>query len=188
MNDLDATVRELLAGRRTINSFRTERVPTDVIREAIDLARWAPNHRLTEPWNFYVLGEETAQRVAERNAELVATSKGEVAGRKKLERWSAMPGWLVVTHDRSPDDALRDREDYAATCCAVHNLSLALWSRGVGVKWTTGAVTRDERFAAIVGFDPGAERVVGLFWYGIPESVPRVRRCKSVDDILIERP
>ena len=31
--------------------------------ELLELARWAPNHHLTEPWRFRVLGPETFDRL-----------------------------------------------------------------------------------------------------------------------------
>lgn len=177
-----AQVARLLRTRRTIHLFKPEKPPHDIVLEALRLARWAPNHRLTEPWRFYLLGDETAEAIARRNAELVAAQRGANAGQKKLERWRAMPGWLAVTAQRS-DDAQREREDYAATCCAVQNFQLYLWSHGIGVKWTTGDVTRDPRFAELVGFDPEAERLVGLLWYGYPAEVPQTQR-KPLGEVL----
>lgn len=176
----------LICSRRTIHQFEPESPPRAVIRRALDLARWAPNHRLTEPWRFYLLGPETADAVARLNAEIVAEARGAAAGENKLKRWRSMPGWLVVTARRS-DDLIRDREDYAATCCAVQNLQLYLWSQGIGVKWTTGAVTRDARFFDLVGIDAAAERLVGMLWYGYPADIPETPRT-SLSDVLVERP
>src|SRR5690606_24500642 len=140
------TIAEVIRSRRTIHLFEPERVPPDEeILAAIELARWAPNHHLTEPWRFYILGRQTADAIAHLNAELVTKSRGEAAGRAKLERWLAIPGWMVVTSRRSPDP-VRDREDYAAYCCAIQSLQLYLWRRGIGTKWTTGKVTQTARF------------------------------------------
>lgn len=150
------------------------------------MARWAPNHKLTEPWHFYLLGPETAQQIVELNAQLVAAEKGKSAGEKKRARWSKMPGWVVLTCDIS-DDELRQREDYAACCCAAHNMQLYLWSEGIGVKWTTGAVTRDPRFYDLIWVSPEIEKVVGMFWYGYPAHQPETRR-KPVNRILVELP
>lgn len=165
----------LIRSRRTIHEFREEPAPRELALKAIDLARWAPNHHLTEPWRFYLLGPETAEAVARLNAELVAEREGAEAGAAKYERWRRIPGWLAVTCERS-GDPLRSREDYAACCCAIHNLSLYLWSEGVGVKWTTGAVTRDPRFYDLAWIDPEAETVVGLVWYGYAAEVPNPAR------------
>jgi nitroreductase len=165
----------LLSSRRTIHLFQPEVPPRETVVQALDLARWAPNHRLTEPWRFYLIGRETATAIAHLNAEIVAETRGEQAGTAKLERWLAVPGWMAVTCVRS-DDPVRAREDYAACCCAVQNAMLYLWSEGIGVKWTTGDVTRDDRFFELLGVDPEAEALVGLFWYGYPAEIPVTRR------------
>ena len=170
-----AQTEALLRGRRSINRFRPELPPRQLILRAMELARWAPNHLNTEPWHFYWLGPETRGAVVELNCELVTAAKGEVVAGIKRERWSAIPGWLVVTCDRS-DSALRQQEDYAACCCAVHNMALYLWSAGVGMKWTTGEVTRDPRFYDLLWIDPQLEMVVGLLWYGYPDESPEQTR------------
>ncbi len=178
------SLEELIRGRRSINFFEQEPPPRELILEAIDLARWVPNHHLTEPWRFYLLSENVKSTIVELNANLVAVKKGEEAAAAKRARWSSIPGWLVVTCLKSSDE-LRAREDYAATCCAIYALSLYLWSRGVGTKWTTGEVTRDERFYEAIWTDPKVEQVVGLVWYGFAAEVPVTAR-KPVSDILVE--
>ncbi|MDZ7840575.1 MAG: nitroreductase [Gammaproteobacteria bacterium] len=178
------SIGEVIRDRRTINFFKPDVPPREVVLEAIDLARWAPNHHLTEPWRFYLLSDAIKQQIVNLNANLVARAKGEEAGRAKRERWGRIPGWLVVTCVRSHDE-LRRKEDYAACCCAVHNLALYLWSRGIGMKWTTGAVTRTDAFYDLVWVDPVVEEVVGLFWYGYPDEVP-VSVRKPVPEILVE--
>lgn len=62
-----------------------------------------------------------------------------------FERWHAMNGWLAVTCVKSADP-VREREDYAACCCAIQNLYLLLWQRGIGLKWNTGRLVREPRF------------------------------------------
>lgn len=177
----------LIQTRRTIHDFRPDEIPPrETLLKALDLARWAPNHHLTEPWHFYLLGKETAAGIARLNAELVTAKNGPDAGREKLERWLAMPGWLVLTCFNS-DDQLRAREDYAACCCAMQNAMLYLWSENIGVKWTTGAVTRDPRFYDLIWVDPELETVVGLFWYGYAADVPQPQR-KPLDSIMAELP
>lgn len=179
-------IARVIRQRRTIHSFRDDCPPREVILEAIDLARWAPNHHQTEPWRFHLLGPETIAGIVELNARLVAERKGEAAGRAKRDRWSQVPGWLAVTTAVS-DDPVRCEEDYAATCCAIHNFSLVLWSRGIGVKWTTGDVTRHHEFYNLINADPATTRLTGLLWYGYPAQIPDQRR-RPVEEIVIERP
>lgn len=177
-------VDEVIRARRTINFFKPELPPREAVLDAIDAARWAPNHHLTEPWRFYLLSDAVKQQIVELNARQVAEDKGEAAGNAKRERWAGIPGWLVLTCARS-DDPLRQKEDYAACCCAAQNFALHLWPRGIGVKWTTGPVTRTAEFYDLIWVDPVVEEVVGLFWYGYPDEVP-VSVRKPVSEILVE--
>ena len=177
---------ELISGRRTIYKFKEGMRPQDKLMEAIDLARWAPNHHLTEPWHFYLLGNETVNSVIELTTEIVRESKGDAAAEAKERRWRQMPGWFVLTCCKS-DDPVRNQEDYAACCCAIQNLMLALWNEKIGVKWSTGEVTRDKRFYDLLWIDQESETVVGLFWYGYAEDVPKATR-KPCMQIITELP
>jgi nitroreductase len=179
-------VAALIRGRRSINAFRPEPPPREVLMEGLRLARWAPNHHLTEPWHFYLIGERTKRSIVELNAEIVTRAKGEAAGRAKRERWSTIPGWLAVTCDHSSDE-LQAWEDYAACACALQNLALYLWSRGIGMKWTSGPVIRDPSFYELLWIDPEIETVIGLIWYGYPDEAPASHR-RDLDCSVVELP
>ena len=177
---------EVIRGRRTIELFLQTEVPQSLVNEAIEAAIWAPNHHVTEPWHFYVLGDETKERCLDLGRDIVTMKSGEKAGNFKRQSWSEKPGWLVVTCQRS-DDELLQKEDYAACCAAVQNLTLYLWKAGVGSKWTTGDITRDSRFLDIVGIDESQAFVVGLIWYGYPKMTPTQTR-KDLRESLTEKP
>ena len=176
---------EVIGSRRTINLYLQTPVPEALVREAIDAATWAPNHHVTEPWTFYLLGPETIDACLDLVRRIVTEKKDARAGEFKAKNWSEKPGWLVVTCRRSGDD-LRQREDYAACCAAVQNLLLFLWKAGVGTKWTTGDITRDPRFFEILGLDDD-EFVVGLIWYGYPKVTPGQSR-KSAEEVTRKLP
>lgn len=173
---------EVLQGRRTIELFLHTPIPENLVREAIEAATWAPNHHVTEPWRFYLLGKESIERCLDLCFDIATAKKGEKAGAFKRESWSQKPGWLVVTCKKS-DNKLTQREDYGATCAAVQNALLYLWKAGVGSKWTSGPITRDARFFDILGIDENEEFVVGLIWYGYPKVTPSQSR-KEVDEVL----
>src|SRR3954464_2756600 len=123
----------LLRGRRSIDLYEPTAVDAVVLLDAIDVARWAPNHRLTEPLRFYLVGPRTAAAIIELAAEIDAAKKGERAGEARRARWKAIPGFFVLTSLRS-GGAMREHEDYGACCCAAENLMLYLWQRGIGTK------------------------------------------------------
>ena len=177
------SIADTIKSRRTIHQFKVgETPPVELIKLAIEHAIWAPNHYLTQPWHFHMIGPETAEQICQLNADLVREKKGEKAAGIKLRRWREIPGWLLLSCDIS-DDEIRMQEDFAACCCVAQNLSLYLWDKGVGMKWTTGAVTRDARFYDIIQLDGQRQRIVGLFWYGYAEEVPQAARLPSSEFI-----
>ena len=152
---------DALLGRRTVNQF-ARALPEgweSALETALTCAVHAPNHRRTEPWRFHLLGPEAARRVCELNAELVAASKGEAAARKKLERWLAMPGWLVVTCVGS-GEGLDDAPNSRARCaCGRVGSPRALdgMCAAEGARWHAGArwIRRraEQLHSGFAGFD-----------------------------------
>lgn len=178
-------IAERIRSRRTTKLFLRQKVSEELVRDAIEVARWAPNHHLTEPWHFYLLGPETIASCAKLIGDLIRETKDdEDLATFKEESALSMPGWLLVTCRKSGDE-LTEREDYAACCCAIQNLTLYLSEAGVACKWTTGLVTRDERLFELIGIDPADHFVVGLIWYGYPKTLPTQSR-KAVEEILTE--
>ncbi len=177
---------EVLRGRRTIELFLQTPVPEKLILAAIETATWVPNHHVTEPWHFYLLGKETKERCLDLCRDIVTDKKGAEAGEFKRQSWSQKPGWLVVTCQRSEDELLQ-RENYAACSAAVHTVMLYLWKAKVGSKCTTGDITRDSRFFDIIGVDEAQEFVVSLMWYGYPKLTPTQSR-KDFSEVFVKRP
>jgi nitroreductase len=177
LNDVGA----LIKGRRTINFYQQKSVPISELTKAIEIARWAPNHKITEPWHFYILGKKTRYNVIQLITDMKSAGKGDSVRESTKKRLDDIPGWFVLTSDLS-NDPIEQQENYAACCCAAQNIMLVLWRKNIGVKWTTGDVTRDQQFYTMLKINQEARRIVGLFWYGYPSMVPKQKR-KSVKDI-----
>ena len=177
------SAQETLISRRSIFSFTDRPVDRDLLEEAFEAARHAPCHKHTHPWKFFVIGEATRLRLIPI-VERIVRVKNPEATLKHLEKARQKilepPELIVVTSRKSPDDPFREEEDYAATVCALHNLVLSLWSRGVGAQWSTGAITRDSEVPEVLGVSEHEERVVGFVKVGYPEEVPRIQK-KALD-------
>jgi nitroreductase len=178
-------IAERIRGRRTVKLFLQRPVSRRLVLDAIEVARWAPNHHVTEPWHFYLLGPEAMRESVELTRVVTTERKGAKVGEFKAKSAAAVPGWLVVTC-RTSDDERMQREDYASCCCAIQNLMLYLSAAGVASKWSTGPITRDERFLHLLGIDPEDEFVVALVWYGYPKVMPAQSR-RPVSEIVTER-
>ena len=58
----DMSVYEALYRRRMAWQFEDDPVPREAVDRMLEAAVWAPNHRLTEPWRFFVLEKESELR------------------------------------------------------------------------------------------------------------------------------
>jgi nitroreductase len=156
---LDETIRT----RRTHKSFGPEPLDRTTIEELLELARWAPNHHLSQPWRFRVLGPEALERLA-------ATGKpGE------LEKLPRAPT-LVVASAKLTGDEWQDGEDLHAAACAVYIVLLAAHARGLASYWRTPKVLQSPEGRAAVGLGED-ERFVGLIHLGprVDEPVAKER-------------
>ena len=187
MTNQSRNLANLIMSRRTIHNFVPDKVQDiSLIKEAIEIACWAPNHHLTEPWRFYLLGSETITSVCDLNKKILTASSSSDAAQKKYLRWLNIPGWLIVTCRKSANE-LTYYEDYAACCCVIQNFMLYLWSNGIGTKWSTGDIIRDDEFYDIIWVNKDLENVVGIIWYGYSEDTPKTTR-KNISKTLIELP
>lgn len=154
---------EAIRTRRTHKAYGDEPVDRATLSELFELARWAPNHHLTNPWRFRVLGPGALER-------LKAAAGADAAA--KLDR---APTLVVVS-------SVGNEEDRDATAAAAYIVLLAAHGRGLASYWRTPAVlhTAEGRAAVQVGDD---EQVLGLLHLGSPRQEQRVPERAPVADI-----
>ena len=175
---------ERIRGRRTIKLFLQTPVDRQVIIDGIEVARWAPNHHLTEPWHFYLLGEKAMKANVDLIRQITAENHDANKADFKAKAAEDIPGWLVLTCKKSEDEVLQ-REDFASCCCAMQNLMLYLSEAGVGSKWATSAIAEDNRFYDLLGIDHEQELIVGILRYGYSKITPTQSR-KEPSEIITE--
>ena len=179
-------LKEIIFERRTVHNYKSEPIPRAILEEALACAIQAPNHHLTAPWRFTVLGSESRKKIIELACAAKKKKKGsELSKPEKIavEKKFSDPGAIVVVSCMRSDDSLQSREDYASVSCAIQNLSLFLWSEGYGSKWGSGALTRMDKTYDIFGINQEKEEIIGFIYAGVPERVPRAPERPSVDSV-----
>ena len=175
-------VLSVLRSRRTISRFGQRPVPDELLMAALDSGRFAPNHKLTEPWRFIIPGEKSRALIeaawgdfaASRLPEGTTVERRNEARRTSLGKVRSKPALVIVTQVLDPDPFRRE-EDYAAVATAIQNIQLAGWALGLGCQWSTNAATGDPRVRAAAEV-PASERVVGVLFLGYPAVVPAASR------------
>lgn len=167
-------IREALLTRRTIHDYRPEPIAEGAIERALEAAIRAPNHKLTNPWRFTRVGPETRQKLTALGVELKCAKKDKVTPdyRQYLSEKFGNPAELVVVSQILSDDPFRRREDYAATACAIENFCLSLWGEGIGSKWSSGSMTRDDATYEMLDINRDDEEIVAFVWAGQPKVIP----------------
>ncbi|MBA3327871.1 MAG: nitroreductase family protein [Solirubrobacterales bacterium] len=166
---------EAIRTRRTHKVYAPEPVDRETLDELFDLARWAPNHHLTNPWRFRVLGRESLGR-------LKAAAGPDAAG--KLDR---APTLVVVCATQTGTDPVADEEDLCAAACAAYVVLLVAHGRGLAGYWRTPAVLRRPEGRDAVGIAAG-ERVLGLLHLGHPRQVQRVPERAPLREVVAYLP
>jgi nitroreductase len=157
-------LQDAIRTRRTHKAYGAEPVDRGTLEELLELARWAPNHNLTNPWRFRVLGPQALANLKE------------AAGPEAAAKLDRAPTLVAASVLRS-DDPVTDEEDHAAAAAATFILLLGAHARGLGGYWRTPGVLRTPQGRAAVGI-PESERVLGLVHLG---------RAKGPDKLPPER-
>ncbi len=166
----------IIRERRSIytNMFSGEKVPVQIIEEMLENARWAPTHRLTEPWRFVVfegeglsrLGDFQARKYAERHA-------GDAFDQGKYDKLRDKPKEcshvIAIGMHRDVKESVPEVEEVCAVACAVQNMWLTASAHRVGCYWSTGGITYYEGVNDFFGWAP-EDRLMGFLYLGMPKS------------------
>jgi nitroreductase len=163
-------VETAIRSRRTHKAFAPERVRRRTLEELLDLARWAPNHNLTNPWRFRVIGPGALERLKR------------AAGPESAAKLDRAPT-LVVCSCALSGDEVQDEEDLHATAAAAYIVLLAAHARGLAGYWRTPEVLRTPEGRAAVGL-PEGERFVGLLHLGRPVQEQRTPERAPAEQVV----
>jgi nitroreductase len=163
---------DLIRTRRTHKAFGPDPVPDETLLELIELARWAPNHHLTDPWRFRVLGP-VAREALKRVAEEAKPGSG-----SKLDR---APTLIAVSVKQTGDEA-QDHEDVLAGAVAAYIVLLGAHARGLAGYWRTVPVMESAAGRAALGLGVD-ELPIGLLHLGDARQEQRVPDRAPVEEI-----
>ena len=162
---------ELVRARRTTKVFGPEPVDPETIADLLELARWAPNHHLTNPWRFRVLGPDARAALKE------------AAGPESAAKLDRAPTLIVASSASEDDDPQTAEEDLLATGVASYIVLLAAHARGLAGYWRTPAVLRTPEGRRAAGIADG-EDVVGLLHLGLPRQDKEPPEREPVDTVV----
>jgi len=164
---------------RSIKRFTDRPVARTEIETLLEAATLAPNHRLTQPWRFYVMGPQAryayGMALGERKAKKIEDPAAAQAMRETVaQEHRALPCMIAIAVINTDNPEQRD-EDYAAAMMAVQNIALAAVELGLGTHLKTGGVMGDAAARTAAGVRDN-ERIVAIVNVGEPADVPPAKR------------
>jgi nitroreductase len=174
--------------RRTVKEFTGAALDRATLTALCDLARWAPTHRMTQPWRLAVLDQAAIRRldaflVSEPAIAAVPDAvKGPAKLAKLRERLPQLGAIIQITWVRDADPAI-DLEEHAAASAAVQNILLGATAFGLGSFWSTSAALAHPKTLAWCGADPAREGFLGSLWLGVTAKQPAIPPRLSLNDV-----
>ena len=171
---------EAIRTRRTVGKVKSDPIDQQTIETLLEAATWAPNHRHTEPWRFFVLTGEGRRKLGEGYAavaqeEMADPMTEENQNRLRREVEKAFRAPLVITVAAVPSnhpDVLRI-EELGAVYAAIQNMLLAAHALGLGAIWRTGKPAYHPKMKEQFGLRERDE-ILGFVYIGYP-AIPGKR-------------
>jgi len=193
-------VDQAILSRASVKKFAAREVPKELIAECLELAVWAPNHRLTEPWRFRVVADrgrntfadvvcdqmtsppdQMTESAAEEGKGLLsaplrvaATVKTSIAAEQVRRKIMSAPA-LIVVYSQRANDEITTRENFAATAAAVQNLLLGAHHLGLAAIWRTADYFTGDKARAFLQV-PFETDFVAAVYLGFPEQRETTRK------------
>jgi nitroreductase len=167
-------IASLIEDRRTLQpeQFSGRKVHREIVEHLLNAARWAPTHKLTQPWHFTVFVEDGLRQFGEFHAgiyqQCTPPPKFNASKYEKLRTRPLLASVLIaVAMRRDSEMRVPEIEEIAAVSAAVQNMSLLATAYGLGLYWGTGGMTYSDEMKSFLQLKD-ADKVLGLLYVGYP--------------------
>lgn len=186
----------LIKSRRTCYQFLDTAVTTQQIETCLQAAVFAPNHKLTQPWRFWIVGDEVRKKLSHIYADNRASKKQanteddcyQCFYDLAVEKFAKIPQVILVGQVKAKDSVTL-KEDYAACACAIQNFQLMAWQESIGVQWSTGPILQDPRTFQLLDISANDIELIGALYIGnIDDSItPKTgAKRKPLNEVVFE--
>ena len=175
-------VRDAIRARRSIGVLKQDAPSRAEIERMLELAVWAPNHRMTEPWRFHVISGDAREQLGATMASALkasgVTDSAELAAEADKPLRAPI---IIVVSSKSDEDEMLAWENQWATAAAVQNLLLCAQDAGLATFWKTGATMYSRDVADYLGFD-GGEKLIAAVYLGYSDARGKSGRRTSASE------
>ncbi|WP_018969872.1 nitroreductase family protein [Rubritalea marina] len=184
---------QIIAKRRSIKPALMDparAIPQELWEQLFEAANWAPTHGLTEPWRFDVFAGDKRQLVADALQASYKSVTPEAEFRpEKFEKMGKNPflanSVVIVSMHLAEGSKIPEVEEAEAVACAVQNLHLLASELGLGVFWSSPAVSYSSAFEEALELGD-KQKCLGMLYVGWPREGlewPVSKRGNAMDKV-----
>lgn len=191
MKEID--LNHIIQSRRTILDYKPDKIDRNILLELFQIASYAPNHHMKEPWKIRLYEDEARSQFGEKIVDsyirlgLLKTLDGNKLKKARTSYdkfFRSVPHHALFYMEKEDDGGYLDDENYAAICAFIQNLQLAAWNLGIGTMWTAKATLLDDVFIKEIGLSPASHRLVAVVQMGYPNKIPKAKNRSLVNDTI----
>lgn len=175
--------------RRSIGKCTDEVPDRALIEQILEAGTWAPNHHLSEPWRFIVLGGDAriglGKAMGEAAAARAATPEAAERARAKAQPKPLRAPYVIAVY-AEPNPAEMEIEEIAATAAAAQNVLLAAHAFGLAAMWRSGELIYTPEVREFLQL-PESAILLGVLYVGWPAMEPPTRTRTPVDEVVTWR-
>lgn len=168
-------INECIRTRRSIYpvQFSNRKVHKELIEILLENARWAPTHKLTQPWRFKIFYDQGADSFGKLHAERYKEVMSEkdfnpVTYRKLRENAEKSSAVIAIMMKRDEKESIPEIEEIASVAASVENMYITCSAYGLAGYWSTGGLTYTDEMKQILGLGE-KDRCMGFFYLGYPD-------------------
>nr|WP_269801509.1 nitroreductase family protein [Planococcus sp. MB-3u-03] len=120
MNPID----QLIMERRSIKKFKPDAVDVEEIIDLLNIAKWAPNHKVNEPWRFQLYAGAGKEKFVQAFLDSMKTPDGDIPQKRsiKLSIFATSRSiWSPSCRSTRASDASTKITARLVRCCKISN-------------------------------------------------------------------
>ncbi|MCF7930569.1 MAG: nitroreductase [Acholeplasmataceae bacterium] len=171
---------KIIKSRVSNTNFNEKQVDSNLLIDLLDVAVYAPNHKMREPWRFIILQNEGKKKLISKYLEVLNDEQKEIFEPAVLKVFKAP---VVVAFIMPTNLDLHDElEDMEAVATVIQNFMLLATEAGLATAWKTPKYIETEKFKEILGLSI-KEIVIGLVMVGYSDLARDPKPRKAAKDL-----
>ena len=183
--DFDSLL-SLVKSRHSIRQFTPEPIPDEYIEKIIEVARWAPSCKNSQPWEFVVIQNQETRTAIVR----LMDEDYEKQGRQAPSGPSQAQLFIIVCGDvgNKPPASLGRRSDsmyYSSLGNSILYLALAATTLGLGAQWVSAIAQPNVESGVknMLNF-PDTWQIFDMLALGFPDGGAKPRSVREIADMV----